>query len=945
MLRRPLGAVGAGPVPVDRGFRLGLALVVAALLCASPALVGPFASAAGSDRGAAVPGHVAPPGAPTPIPVSYETVGAPRALPGSFWGVDANGANAIGAPAASALLATPARYVVWPSDGLGDRFDVLNNTLWTDGVVTNVHSTSEVQFVNWCRSTHCAAILQVPGEIDNATIAAEVVNYTLNTLHFAPAYWEIGNEPALWTHWKEMWWNWKTGDRNFTSPIGYADEVQQYIAAMRTVNASLPILGLPGVGTGALNETAWINATVAVNGPNLAGVAIHVYPAGNPDGNSVPLAQFNSYLTSRSSLPARVPADLGAIASACSGCASLPSLFVTEFNSATNTSPYGYTGYVRYLDGFANVPFVTAEVIQALNLSLANLDYFSLQSVNFPGSWLNATGAATPSFTLYSTLLDRLGPDVQPIAPTTPGPPGLYAALTVDPNDSARSFLVANANTTAAASLNLSALGFPSGQGAEIWTWNNTTSLPVATYSPLGAPTNLSIAAESVALVETSNYSVTFTESGLPSGTSWSVTFNGTANSSSQASIDFSVVPDAYHYTVGEVPGYTATPLDGTVGVEDTNLTIPIVWSPTLYRVTLAESGLPRGTSWSVTLDGNSSHATTSSISFEIPNGTYTASIANVSGFVANVTEVPVAVQGSNQTVEVGWVAFDFRVTFTSTGLPVGTSWSVDLNGTILSSATGTIAFAEPNGTYTAKIPGVPGFRPNETSERFAVANSSVNVPISWSPVEYLVSFLETGLPAGTPWSVAIDGVSHNSTGTIGFEEPNGTYSIRVEPVAGYSSSLNAFSLTVAGNDTDRLVIWTPPPTYSVEFVEEGLAANTLWAVTFNGSEQQSTGPEIAFSAGNGTYNFSVAGVAGYAIAPLPGQLTVSGSNVTETIPFSSTAGHPAATAGPAPSNLLYTELVGIALVVVGATVLGLWWWRSRRPPSAATRPEWSEEP
>ena len=51
---------------------------------------------------------------------------------------------------------------------------------------------------------------KVPAEIDNPSLAEQIVNYTEVNLSFHPAYWMIGNEPELWGHWQVPWKNWPT---------------------------------------------------------------------------------------------------------------------------------------------------------------------------------------------------------------------------------------------------------------------------------------------------------------------------------------------------------------------------------------------------------------------------------------------------------------------------------------------------------------------------------------------------------------------------------------------------------------------------------------------------------------------------------------------------------------------------------------------------------------
>jgi thermopsin len=66
----------------------------------------------------------------------------------------------------------------------------------------------------------------------------------------------------------------------------------------------------------------------------------------------------------------------------------------------------------------------------------------------------------------------------------------------------------------------------------------------------------------------------------------------------------------------------------------------------------------------------------------------------------------------------------------------------------------------------------------------------------------YRLTFHEVGLPAGTLWSITIDGVTLSSTTpTIVFHEPNGTYSWVVNPVPGYTPGHHGGAVTLNGAD------------------------------------------------------------------------------------------------------------------------------------------------
>ena len=131
---------------------------------------------------------------------------------------------------------------------------------------------------------------------------------------------------------------------------------------------------------------------------------------------------------------------------------------------------------------------------------------------------------------------------------------------------------------------------------------------------------------------QTTKYNVTFTESGLPSGSSWSVTFNGTTESSTTDTIIFSVPNGSYSYTVSSVSGYSVSRASGSISVKGVAISTTVTFSR-LYSVTFTESGLPSGTSWFVTLNGSKQSSTSSTITFSETNGTYTYTVGQVTGY------------------------------------------------------------------------------------------------------------------------------------------------------------------------------------------------------------------------------------------------------------------------------------------------------------------------
>src|SRR2546426_1100541 len=85
---------------------------------------------------------------------------------------------------------------------------------------------------------------------------------------------------------------------------------------------------------------------------------------------------------------------------------------------------------------------------------------------------------------------------------------------------------------------------------------------------------------------------------------------------------------------------------------------------------------------------------------------------------------------------------------------------------------------------------------------------------ISTTAQLFLVTFTESGLPYGSPWSVTLDGlVNRSTTPTITFSEPNGTHAYAVGRVTGYAAyydpSPSSGSVVVNGGPPSVVISFT----------------------------------------------------------------------------------------------------------------------------------------
>jgi hypothetical protein len=429
----------------------------------------PLATSGPSNPAAAPPG---------PAPISFLN----QSL---FWGVNDRDASTADEPEPTNVSLAPTNVLRWPGGGLGDRWDYQamggRGWIWANNSSQHNYIPS---FSMWNLSEFLRnlsgegdpqqLIVTLPGEINNATQATDEVVFITKNLGIQPAYWEIGNEPGLWTHFNIPWANWSQNVDSPVYPKQYALVVHNYTTEILRVDPSAKFIVWPGYGKGA-DDTPWIKATLIENCAVAGAVAIHVYPAGNGSANES-LGKFYSTIAGPNGLDYRVPADLSTIRSWCPG---VP-LFVDELGTATGNA------MAPVMSSYADVPFVTAEIDQAMILNVTNVDYFALDS-SYGGAWFDGPSTVRPTFYLYTDVFEYLPrTEAQNVTALTDPTAGVWAVHTANASQSA--LLVANANATDSLTVNLTTLGFPSGAPSEAITWNSSSPMPVATgFEPPGA--------------------------------------------------------------------------------------------------------------------------------------------------------------------------------------------------------------------------------------------------------------------------------------------------------------------------------------------------------------------------------------------------------------------------------------------------------------------------
>jgi hypothetical protein len=822
-------------------------------------------------------------------------------LTSAFWGTTVSPWARLLPNEGNLVLGTPAQVVVWPGAFAGDEFNPLANNgtgiLWTTYNTPKTPPTSEADFVAWCRSINCTAILQVPGEANNPSIAAAIVAYTVNStyvgpvwndgvesnvtmpgLDFRPAYWEIGNEPALWSYWDQAWGHW--GGYHPVSAAEYAAEENTYIRAMDQANSSYTVhmIGLPGVGrAGQLGSPAtWIDAIIAANGPNLSGIAFHIYPAGDTTLSQPSLNQFYQAISapSPSGVAYRLKEYESTVVSACAeyGCGTNTSMpiFVTEIGTSLSHEPFG-----PYSLGFPGALGISMEVIQSMsapNASVASIDLY-LSVADTSNSWFNLTGAARPTYTAYARLFTHLGTDAFPVNVT--GDANVSAIATVAANDAdRRDLLVTNDNLTSGAAFSTAFINrssfargtaslatFAPGAPVEVWEWNASapayndttgyttsdpaTPVPVATYFSQGLPSNWTLPPQSLALFETYNtpaspvnFTADLAVAGYPRIPHWFIDVDGEQTSSTEPSLTLLLTPGPH--ALRGIPL-----LEPPAGTDPKSRLLPSIPSTLMVGDSPMWVNITFQLQWSLNISWNQSRGSVDAPPLSGANGPP----ANGIPIWWNDSE-PLTL---NYTTAPGY-GFD--------------RWDGNGDGSFSGNAlTATIV---PTGPLEEKAIFLPG-----TS----------------------VTFVELGLPSGTLWNVTVRGIEEISTNeSIGFSEIPGNWADQIGNVSGYQLITPGegawWQQTLTVGDTPLVVVanytaFHPPGTeYAVTFSESGLPAGETWSVDVRGATESAPTPTpLPFHELPGAYGFSAGAPGGYLLSS-PLFFTLGTTNLTVAVDF-----------------------------------------------------------
>lgn len=229
-----------------------------------------------------------------------------------------------------------------------------------------------------------------------------------------------------------------------------------------------------------------------------------------------------------------------------------------------------------------------------------------------------------------------------------------------------------------------------------------------------------------------------------------------------------------------------------------------------------------------------------------------------------------------------------YGVTFKEIGLPAGMQWYIILyGGSMAVGSTGSgITFYVPNGTYYVQL-FASGYYANQSAGYVVVSGGNLSFSVSFQKL-YMLTFIETGLPAGDLWSLSINGVNGSSVSDeIQFLATNGSFSYILNNAGGFHPKFQSGSAVIKGANLTVTVRYNPYD-FNAIFTETGLPSGTQWGVFLAGQKVMTSSSSLSVPVSNGTFGYSVIGALGYSATPQYGTLAVNNGSTDISLVFSS---------------------------------------------------------
>jgi len=266
-------------------------------------------------------------------------------------------------------------------------------------------------------------------------------------------------------------------------------------------------------------------------------------------------------------------------------------------------------------------------------------------------------------------------------------------------------------------------------QGGSFWWDYGTLANPLPSL-PYDASGYITVGGDYHPLVP--EFTVNFTETGLPTGREWSVTLNGMTQSTTNSSLLFAYqgVSPLASFEVGSVAGFVATPSSGSLTL---NLTYTTNVTIRFYPDQGTLAGTVRPTNATVDVDGAPvAVAADGAFSETLPAGTH-AVVASAPGYYAYFTNVTIAYNTTTTLAITLNVISPVGPNGTLTLSVVPANATIRVDGTPVVLSNGAYSASERPGTYSiaGTAPGFYDYFNNVT----VVSGATSTLAISFNPV------------------------------------------------------------------------------------------------------------------------------------------------------------------------------------------------------------------
>ena len=206
------------------------------------------------------------------------------------------------------------------------------------------------------------------------------------------------------------------------------------------------------------------------------------------------------------------------------------------------------------------------------------------------------------------------------------------------------------------------------------------------------------------------SYDVVFHESGLLSGNTWGINFNGTDHNTTSASLTLIEKNGSYPFTVLISNLYNSNVSSGYANVSGKSVNLYIGFTYHAFNITFSEVGLPSDVQWSMTINGTVYHSNVSNsniLLFQGKAGSYDGIVNNASYYTPVDKYFNFTITGNaHYTIDYGIV-----LTFIETGY--NGIWHITIDGKTYSSSTNTIVATVSPGQVVFNVWGVSGYTIN----------------------------------------------------------------------------------------------------------------------------------------------------------------------------------------------------------------------------------------